>query len=118
MAEIKQVASAQITITDLNDGKSYVLKIADNFGLGGYFSYDSELNKYTPGWGETGKSLVLTPTFVSLDNATNLFTVTDSGISDVKWFKKKGTYLVVKKVFSQWLDYLLRIYSRLWVYPY
>lgn len=82
-----QIASGQITITDLNDGRTFISQIKDNLNSGGYFAYDPDTDSYSPNLKAAG--ITLTAELFTTTNGTNLFPTGNSDITvaNVQWYK-------------------------------
>ena len=80
------IASSQVTITDLNDGKTYFTDIKDNKNRGGVFIYKAGL--YNPVISQD-EPLILTPELTSSSSSSSLITnstsITWSITSDSGW---------------------------------
>lgn len=87
-----QIASGQITITDLNDGRTFITQIKDSLNSGGYFAYDPDTDSYTPNLKTSG--ITLTGELFTTTNGTNLFPSgnADITVGNIQWLKS-GTVI-------------------------
>lgn len=81
-----QIASGQITITDLNDGRTFITQITDSLNSGGYFSYDPDNALYSP---NLTSGVTLTASLYTTTSATNLLPNGNSDItvSEIQWYR-------------------------------